>query len=838
MFIFQYHLSKYTKPLVLIFLFFCTCCVQGKDILSSQPASLPQFTNWKIQNDRPLPPSLYLSLSDADIENINKIINNNLDSEIELLNEKVLSVLLSYYFYENNINKDSAWLEISGWKRSIFPKFGQWMWKSQNQDPRGYSSLKAMRNPKEDFVDFGKHFFNTPGTTVENSLKCRLPEKYQYFKKLFPEYVAYLDHPGIQCETIDDGFLKDLAFLDPVTGNQLFIGPVNSHTVKGFELLYATPGVGDPAEIAGHIVLRILLDNNPEAEKLGIENPNDIVVSFLANTTDNSRKKEFTETKTRQRLECNKSWLGLDFGQENEFDAYGSILQAVVGLTGGFLTTMDRQSLAQTVHHYTVFQDRNLIRYRLNINEEQKVLLLNRLFTARKNYNGRYYFFKENCGSILYRVVGEGLGNEKIASFDPIVTPPNALLSYMVREGVATRVNPSFLSYRQEGYVAQELLKQRYNDLKVNHPYVNWPKQRKMLSNNDEKRKEFFNSLLSEIKVYSELHQAVYHFSSIAQEAEKAFAHNELNCRNITTKSTSAIRNTQKYIISNKQAGPYALRTQSLIDEFQAEQELLNDRTGFEHTSLLNFKFSIGELDIDKQDKKNITKLSMALHLQDMGDRARLSMQRATSIVLAGTDLVFSNEFNDLEQWRFTGLHIRKFKERLDTVPSITSPDFRLGIGLNALDFQGIKNQEIIQSSLIGAELLANIFSSDLYSRYLYISLGIALDARWQHPDIVAPSIGDDHFRGAIPFEINGLWSFDENRRWQLRLKAGNNIRFGDGKQDKQSTMSLKFSGRVGEIKDRELVFFASSEYIKFEPENFTDYKYQLHQIGLSINPW
>ena len=82
----------------------------------------------------------------------------------------------------------------------------------------------------------------------------------------------------------DPGFLDDLVFFDVRNGKPVAMGAVTPETVSGFELLYATPGTGDISEIAGHLLLRVKLRNNPRAEAQGIENPHDLVISFLADT--------------------------------------------------------------------------------------------------------------------------------------------------------------------------------------------------------------------------------------------------------------------------------------------------------------------------------------------------------------------------------------------------------------------------------------------------------------------------------------------------------------------------------------------------------------------------
>ncbi len=117
---------------------------------------------------------------------------------------------------------------------------------------------------------------------------------------------------------MDEGLLDDIEFYSPANGEKVDIGPINMQTVTGFELLYATPGTGDASEIAGHLLLRIKLDNNPGADNSGIQNPHDLVISFLANTRDQTSHKQ--EPKPEIQASCKSDWFNLvDDGQQGVF---------------------------------------------------------------------------------------------------------------------------------------------------------------------------------------------------------------------------------------------------------------------------------------------------------------------------------------------------------------------------------------------------------------------------------------------------------------------------------------------------------------------------------------
>ena len=398
------------------------------------------------------------------------------------LRHSLLHALLHVYAERSQLAADPNWRAISGWGGRLAP-----LWVSaDNQDPRAYASPLGMQSPEEDFVTVAEQYFLPSDTTVEDSIMCRIGKKYRYLKQRFAPYQSAYERAGIHCETIDRGFLEDLSFISPVTGERLDIGPVNADSVSGFELLYATPGSSDAAEIAGHLLLRIKLNNNPEAARLGYENPKDLVISFLADTQPMQ-----TGSVAAKPLPAM-----CETGLFNTHDTQAagltpmlrSVWQALKGLSGGFLTLMDRQTLGQTIKHYTLDEDRNLLRFALKLDRRQKEQLLDFLFQAKKNYKSEYYFFSNNCASVLVKIIARGIGDEDIAQFNPWVSPPNALVALFLRHGLAQPVYPSFYSFRQQGQIAQDAARRYYQQLLQRYPDRAWPRIDDVFLDDDNKR--------------------------------------------------------------------------------------------------------------------------------------------------------------------------------------------------------------------------------------------------------------------------------------------------------------------------------------------------------------
>jgi len=296
------------------------------------------------------------------------------------LKNQELYKTLKQYDQEFKISQTKEWRNLTGWEENIFSFY------SNNQDNRIFASKKKIYSPQEDFIDFAMSYIDPQTSSIEESIKCRTPKKYAFMKQLFSPFVSKLEQKNIICTPIDSGFLNDLEFIDPLSGGVIDFGPINAQSVTGFELLYAMPGTSDISEIAGHLLLRIKINNNPLAQELGIENPKDLVISFLANT----KKKKHKPLKIRKK--CTKSWFELLDTNNEDFDFFDSIAQPLKGLSGYFLTTMDIQTLGQTIKHYTIEENRTLLRFKLNLSHQQKKDLLEHLYNVKKTIKHNIIF--------------------------------------------------------------------------------------------------------------------------------------------------------------------------------------------------------------------------------------------------------------------------------------------------------------------------------------------------------------------------------------------------------------------------------------------------------------
>lgn len=691
------------------------------------------------------------------------------DTSLSFIKRQLVYCLLHLYDRKHALSTSTAWMAISGWKylspAGVTLPF--WINAADNQDVRAYAHPGGMENVREDFVTTALFYILPPPSTVEAAIKCRTPKKYEFMTALFPEFKSPLDRPDIECCRMEACFLDDLVFFDPNNGKIIEIGPVNMDTVKGFEILYATPGIGDVAEIAGHLLLRIKLDNNERAKRLGIENPHDLVISFLADTgeADGPLQADSAGGEMDIAVECKKNWFNL-VNSNPGGDAIESVIQSLKGLSGGFLTVMDRQTLAQTLKSYTIEQDRNLLRYALNLSKEQKACLLNRLFIAKKNYKSGYYFFSKNCASVLMKVIAQGIGNDAVAHFDPLVSPPNTLIGLLLQNGIATPIYPSFYSYRKKGFIAQDILEEKYQFLTECFPHANWPDRSRLFCKNDNTRADAVAEISQIAAQQSATWPDAYFLAALIQEAEMAFSHKDLVCRRYTTPATAEARRLQRLILSESRSGmeEFQIPMAKQIEAVYSPIETYEAKSGYPHTGHDAFALGSGCYSSDTSRCAAVMTLDAALHHQDMGDLSSIAMQRSGYVDLGKVTAAVAAqgaEAGELKTWRVTALSLRKFKDRLNRVPSFFSPAGTFGLGLTLIDLSFDNDLEKIYGTLAGGEVLFNIFSSEENNRFLYLSGGACLLSSHQEENN-ALGVG-------LPLRAESLWTFDRHRKWQWR---------------------------------------------------------------------
>lgn len=741
------------------------------------------------------------------------------------LQRKLIHHLLHLYDTEFQVSSSHEWRRMSGWRyREYFGIQIPLIKEALNQDPRNYTRDEGMLSPEEDFASFGEFFFADSWSDPAQSIKCRIPDKYQYFSSRFPAFQAFAERANIVCESPDAGFLSDVVFFDPITRRPIDMGPFSPENVLGFELLYATPGVNDAAEIAGHLILRVKLRNNPEAARLNIDNPNDLVISFLADT-ESGQPAAKNMRPDAVPTECRQSWL--DFGQavREDQDAMRSILQALKGLSGGFLTVYDRQTLYQAVKTYTIDQDRNLLRFQLNLSEQQKQNLIHRLYVAKKNFKSKYYFFDRNCASILVQIIGEGIGDRDIAEFDPFVVPPNSLVALMIRKGLATQVFPSFYSYRKKGYIAQEEIRGRLPS----------DASKKILSAKEGDRLQAWKSVSVTHEQKLADAQVFYQLATLGQDAEMSFLDRTQRCENYTSPVTAYLRTSQRGLLERHgvKVADGAVDTNALISEKFQGEEALDARTGSQNTQLS----SVSAGAVQSGGHRGYF-LGYAVHRQEAGSIASQAMQRGTAVQLGDFhyESVFSEAGSEGFRWRVTGLEIRKFKERLYEVPSYFSPEGKIGLGLSLLKIRRDSTLDFTESTLGGGAVLFNLVSSRLFLDYLFVSAGADAEVVWRKSRTL--KLVPMQTALVIPLRTEGLLTLGASRLWQLRGAHQERIKRISGQIFFERTSSALVQYRLPERLASEFLLAAKVE--RFDP--FDDLSAERPQasysLGVEWNRW
>jgi hypothetical protein len=558
-------------------------------------------------------------------------------------------------------------------------------------------------------------FISGEQTQTESKLPCRTPHKFFYMQNLFPGFTSPEQQFADNCRGFEEGILDDIGFMDPIWRKPIKMGPLTPEKVLGFELLFATPGVKDAAEVAGHLLLRIKLDNNPYLVNSSLPNPQDLVIGFLANTEPQFGNNEKRPADLLDVYKCEGSESG-----EPEFNPLAATEQAVKGLLGGYLTTMERNTLFNTIKRYTLDEDRTLVRYKLNVNETQKINLLKRIHVAKKNYRENYYFFDRNCASVLFTILGEGLQDEEIASFENIIMPPNALLSQLHRRGWIEPIATPFFSHKLQAAMAIAEIHRLYSAIEKKHIKVVWPDISDFNSQDESLRSKAFFQLLLIAKAFPMVKKQTARIAALAPYAELWYLDKKQACENYTSTTVRDLRKAQSRGLMNTDS---EFKLASLHAGAMLKPQLLKTPKGSNYSGLNQVSLGVA-----RENEDSAAVFGLQLFGQEFSPYTAHPMQRATEVGL-GT-FRFAIHERDSEQslnWQAEALRLRKFKERVHRVPSVFGhmPDW--GFGVSLLSFERRNTDNITNYEYGSAEILGNLFSSSGHRSYIFAGFGAAV---------------------------------------------------------------------------------------------------------------
>ncbi|MEQ8272645.1 MAG: DUF4105 domain-containing protein [Deltaproteobacteria bacterium] len=98
---------------------------------------------------------------------------------------------------------------------------------------------------------------------------------------------------------------------------------------------------------------------------------------------------------------------------ETHFASRDDPLYVFKGIFGGYRAKMVEASFLDTYRLYVVDEDRDIVRFRLRLSEEERLRLFERIHSVLQTFRPDYYFFGQNCASLLIELVNGVLPAER-----------------------------------------------------------------------------------------------------------------------------------------------------------------------------------------------------------------------------------------------------------------------------------------------------------------------------------------------------------------------------------------------------------------------------------------
>lgn len=277
--------------------------------------------------------------------------------------------LLAAYFYQLDKkygwSKTKEWYSINRWQtRSEQPILSSN--KSENTFENGFAEKWGMKSPQKDLVSFLARFSlpdpedNSKG---DDSLACRfLAQSHFVLKNVFsrlPDYPLKTREPAALCPAFEKWAKFD--------------------QIEYLEIMMGAPSTVFIGSLFGHVFLRVV-ENDGQGGMKPIFFTR--TFGFLANTHGPIEADPFFNIK---------------------------------GIFGAYKTILLEQPFQILYRQYAVMEDRDMERWRMNLTPDQIRAVLVRLWSTQKSSIYRYYFFEENCGTFLYKLLEGALIQEGVA---------------------------------------------------------------------------------------------------------------------------------------------------------------------------------------------------------------------------------------------------------------------------------------------------------------------------------------------------------------------------------------------------------------------------------------
>jgi len=265
------------------------------------------------------------------------------------------------------------WEAFNGWNLSFLSPPAP-----LNQNAEGFADELGRASPAEDFAAFAEDVFLAPsGLDPESFVRFRLPDRYAFFRKLFPDLPA---EPAVS------------GGAGRMPRAESFRDSIDPAEIEGIDLVVTTPTSTSIESIAGHVLL--LIKRKGDYEDCG----DSIVLGFVGEISRDSA------------------------------NGIRGLTYVYRGLTGYYRSLIQVETFADLVRRATVVENRDVFRLRLRLEPEEAERLVERLWVVDRTFTYRYCFFSGNCVSMLLDALNYAfLDGRKIKARGGIDAPMRAV---------------------------------------------------------------------------------------------------------------------------------------------------------------------------------------------------------------------------------------------------------------------------------------------------------------------------------------------------------------------------------------------------------------------------
>lgn len=285
----------------------------------------------------------------------------------------------------------------------------------KNINPKRTPNIYEFRSPSEAFAVNFEYFIMDP------DFQCRRPALYEFFT----EALNYKPYANRQC-VINNKVT--------VIGQVQQSGSLDLNRLYRVDYLLADEG-SSMDSMYGHSMLRLVFcaPKKEKSEKCVTDVSSHIIVSFRGSLTEGRASEVMDEQNVlKKSMQLINKYLQ---------QAKVSLLNALnsFGLFGQMPSHM-YLLLWETVRpEYNDFDFRNLVSTPLNLSEDEKRSLLNRILEINWGYSGSYNFFTNNCKSEVLDLLKAVVRNKKIEEVNAIT--PVGLREELINSGFAIQKN-------------------------------------------------------------------------------------------------------------------------------------------------------------------------------------------------------------------------------------------------------------------------------------------------------------------------------------------------------------------------------------------------------------